>query len=151
MINMDGSSCHYQKFNMLSIYQILNIEFLFFTLNGSCVIWFSSLTIFYVSFSGHQAFNYIFKSSVVYICFEKYQQNFCDSVMLQFRQFGLSPCFKFKGLNIWMLDGSTNIWFSIIHENSQSCVRIDMNILNIMCTWIFLELMVTKLFYLEIM
>jgi hypothetical protein len=31
-----------------------------------------------------------------------------------------------------MSDGSTNIWISITHENSWSCVRIDMNIFNIM-------------------
>jgi hypothetical protein len=45
-----------------------------------------------------------------------------------------------------MLVGSTNIWLSITHENSYSCLRLDMNVFNIMCTCPFLELLVTKLF-----
>jgi hypothetical protein len=44
-----------------------------------------------------------------------------------------------------MLDGNINIWFSIIREDSQSYFIFDMNVFNIMCTWIFLELLVTKL------
>jgi hypothetical protein len=40
-------------------------------------------------------------------------------------------------------------WLSITHENSQFCFKIDMNVFNTMCTWIFLEFLVTKLFLFE--
>jgi hypothetical protein len=42
--------------------------------------------------------------------------------------------------------GALTIQLSITHENSLSCFRVDRNVLNIMCIWIFLELLVTKLF-----
>jgi len=42
--------------------------------------------------------------------------------------------------------GALTIQLSITHENSLSCFKIDRNVFNIMCIWIFLELLVTKLF-----
>ncbi len=92
------------------------------------------------------ATNYTLKSLMVYIYLKSISKNCVIVWCCSFYNLASLLVSNSKGWNSWCQMGALTFWLSTTHENAQSCLRVDMNVFNIACTWIFLELLATKLF-----